>query len=117
MSAEEVQPIGPIAHEAIEGIKQRAKERSMSKTDEQVLAERDDAEMIRRPHLWPTPGLLPIKRPQEQGLPQPAVLGYDRGEIVVLENMTVMGTSLGRDVVQHRFTDAEDVLMQGWVVD
>lgn len=118
----EPQRIDKVANEAIQRIKDMAQETTMALTDEEVLYHRVDAEMMRRPRLWPTDGLLPLKRKKESGgLPQVAVLRLDRSSgtevFEVHENMSMMGVSFDGEVIVHRYEDPESILMEGWIVD
>lgn len=106
----------------------------MTLTDQEVIERREDAEMLQRPHLWPHPQLLPVKKPgwRDSGV-VPAVK-YDGRLRVYHANFVEMGlraqamakeagtpgTSLGDLLAEYEYTEYTDawaVVDDGWVVD
>lgn len=91
---------------------------SSSKTDDQVVDDMDDVEMMRRPHLWPLGSMLPLKREPAKGGPlETAVLRhpYEADGYEVAEGMTVFG-ALG-EVVHRIYASPEEIAADGWRVD
>jgi len=86
--------------------------------DEQVLKDRNDIEMMKRPHLWPM-GRLPLKRqhPEDDYRMQTA-LAYPPdadGAMVIIVNGNLFGGH--GDEVTENYIDAEGVSDAGWRVD
>ena len=85
------------------------------KTDEEVKAERDDAEMMKRPHMWPNL-VLPLKRIRD-GLMETAVIWGvpEEGEPWILhEGVTMFDNKLGNQV---KYASPEAIVQSGWRVD
>jgi hypothetical protein len=85
-------------------------------TDQEVLNRKQDAEMIRRPHLWPHM-VLPLKRTYS-GL-ETAVVRDVRpdGAVLVEENTTLFGPVGDEKPTMRTYLDAEAVVDAGWRVD
>lgn len=86
------------------------------KSDEEVLKTHDDAEMMCRPHLWQS-NALPLKRPRDNDLPQLAMLVREGDLFLLYENQSIMGISFDGEIIEHEFTNADDILALGWQVD
>jgi len=89
----------------------------MAITDNEVIATRNDAEMMSRPHLWQTRA-LPLKRPRHDGqLPETAVLlrPEDGQPLQLIENDTLFGP-LG-DTKLCLFQRVDQIVAAGWMVD
>jgi hypothetical protein len=84
-----------------------------SLTDAQVLSGKDDAEMMKRDHLWPHV-MLPLKRIKD-GMLETAVLCNPGPPWQIVENATIFGAS-GQTKVTH-FKSAEEIVAAGWRVD
>lgn len=81
-----------------------------------MLATKNDAEMIRRPHLWPHM-YLPLKRVRDSFLETAVVEGLtEKGEVVVHENTTIFG-SVGENENRVVYPTPEAVVAAGWIVD
>jgi hypothetical protein len=82
-----------------------------TKTDEQVVADRDDLLMLQRPHLWPHVGVLPLKRRGD--IANTGYITADKPTRVYLGNLFLRGLSgTFRD-----YADAQAIVDDGWVVD
>jgi hypothetical protein len=103
-------------HEAIKGsidrVKELARQHGEKLDDEQVISLKNSAEMIRRPHLWPHPNRLPLKK---AGTFEVATLERATEGYLVLENLSLFGP-VGT-VTPHIFKDPEDIVLAGWIVD
>jgi hypothetical protein len=85
-----------------------------SKNDEEVLRTLDDLEMMRRPHLWPTPDTLCLKNPrlvQESGWPSFAVLYFDSEGYYFLPELDKKKAREGGDELLR------ELIEEGWLVD
>lgn len=85
-------------------------------SDEQVKAEHNDAEMMKRPHLWPLT-VLPLKRRPSDGVGiDTAILVHPpepgRPWSIQLGNMFAPSTGRVRE-----YETAEAIVADGWVVD
>jgi hypothetical protein len=89
-------------------------------TDQEVIAQRNSAEMIRRCHLWPH-SVLPLKRTRKDDDP----LWYDTavivsvtpcGKVAVVEGTTIFGP-ISEEPRQVLYDSPEAVVAAGWVVD
>lgn len=88
-------------------------------TDQEVLDKKADAEMIRRPHLWPLM-VLPLKRyNREHGGLDTALVRDVRedGAVLVEEDTTLFGPVGDMEPTMRTFQDAEAVVDAGWRVD
>lgn len=99
------------------------------KTDEQVIESNDDAEMLRRPHLWPGPsGIVFLKfradsLTDKSNLSAVAATWHENlGFIhpsqplrVWLGNVLVPPEDGGRDCLDYGAP--EDIIADGWEVD
>lgn len=91
-------------------------------TDEQVLASRDDLEMMRRPHLWPAGNyLLPLKHRSElqsNGLRRTAILFHFGNDFGLLEDGNILLLSPA-DVERINWADEHILpeINQDWMVD
>jgi hypothetical protein len=83
------------------------------KSDAQVKADMDDAEMMKRDHLWPHT-MLPLKRIVDGNL-ETAVLCNPGPPWLIVENATIFG-AIGQTKVAH-FKSAEEIVAAGWRVD
>lgn len=85
-------------------------------TDEQVIAQRCDREMMVRPHLWQHGPVLPLKR--GHGHEQEVACFYnplDRADFVLDVNLSLFGP-IG--VVERKtYPTVDAVLADGWIVD
>jgi hypothetical protein len=81
-------------------------------TDDEVLETRNDLEMMRRPHLWPSPGRLPVKR--EAGSRGRL---YDCGLLLEGGGPTVHPGPDGTVTEPLGYETLEKLLADGWVVD
>lgn len=88
----------------------------MNMTDQEVITNKNDAEFIKRPHLWPHEA-LPLKKAWDGDDLPIGVLIYKHEQIVVLENMSIMGISFGQEVIERTYATAEEVVADGWRVD
>jgi hypothetical protein len=87
------------------------------KTDEQVRTDHDDAEMMKRPHLWPYV-VLPLKRIRDGALETAVFVNppLDDGEKwKIIADVTIYdGHEPGRPV---EYDSAEAIVADGWKVD
>lgn len=85
------------------------------KTDEQVKDEQDDAEMMKRPHLWPGV-VLPLKRYHE-GTLQTAVLIHPpaEGEVWMISLTNMFNPDPNAPAMVY--DSAETIVANGWRVD
>jgi hypothetical protein len=81
------------------------------KTDEQVLADRDDVQMLQRPHLWPHGGYLPLKRKGQ--IANEGYVAAARPTRVYLGNIYMRAFS----APFQDYADAEAIVDDGWMVD
>lgn len=93
---------------------------TMTPEEEQILADRDDLEMMKRPHLWPIPHLLPLKKRSSDSvgvLLDPAEALTGNGEVIVaLVNIAAFATGV-QDFGTSTYPDLEAVLADDWIVD
>lgn len=97
------------------------------KTDSEVLVDRDDLEMMKRPHLWPKqslvgePGVLCLRRRNPTKVAAGDPFPYDYGRLRAdSSRVYVLGNTLDTmlDVVGHEdYDSAEAVFAAGWAVD
>lgn len=87
----------------------------MTLSDDEVVAQRSDVEMIKRPHLWPH-FYLPLKKSRDGGYDTAYVINYipESGQVIVQENSTIFTPDTGTRGV---YDCPESVLAQGWIVD
>lgn len=80
-------------------------------TDEEV----NDAEMIRRPHLWPCWPYLPVKNPRQQtdGWPKLGLIFTGMPTTVVLTDLI----SCDMDAEKKQYETVEALVADGWMVD
>lgn len=97
---------------------------SRDKPDDQVLADMDDAEMIRRPHLWPWGDRLPLKRHKLLGGIDHGLLlrvladPHGDGELLLAEGVLANGQpQKGHDVTWQTYASPESIVAAGWTVD
>lgn len=97
---------------------------SADKSDDQVVRDMDDAEMIRRKHLWPLVDRLPLKRYRPLGGLDLALLGkmladpHGDGTWLLAENMDVTGKPQhGRTVNWRTYSSPEAIVKAGWMID
>ena len=85
------------------------------KDDATVLSTQDDAEMMKRPHLWPHM-LLPLKRTTDDHPGSQLETGYlsNPGPPWVVVLGTIWG---GPEGGTHEYRTAEEVAADGWRVD
>lgn len=94
----------------------------MTPEEEQILADRDDLEMMKRPHLWPIPHLLPLKRYRGSDnelavLLDPAEAVTGNGEVIVaLVSIAQFATGV-QDFGTSTYPDLEAVVADEWIVD
>jgi hypothetical protein len=99
-------------------------------TDEEVMAERQDVEIMRRRHLWPYGSFLPLKHRvavNAYGIPRTAVLCYSNSDprqkrtyIFLPEvNMYTIPAAIWTDPTRYR-TGGEallfEIILEGWIV-
>ena len=83
------------------------------KDDSSVVADHDDAEMMKRPHLWPHL-LLPLKRRKSDGgFPETGYIG-DPGPPGIVVLGTIWGGPEGGTL---EYATPEEAVADGWVVD
>lgn len=83
--------------------------------DDVVIAERNDAEMMKRGHLWPHM-LLPLKRWEDDhpgAFPQTGFL-TNPGPPWIITIGTIWGGAEGGEMT---YASAEEAVADGWVVD
>jgi hypothetical protein len=86
-------------------------------TDEQVISQKNDAEMIRRAWLWPQT-LLPLKRIHDGEIDTAVVCRITSdGRVYVIEGTTIFGPVTDKIPTRRIFRDAEAVVADGWRVD
>ena len=90
-------------------------------TDDQILNNRDDENMIISPHLWPISSVLPLKHRYQRDEKGWAKLGF----VLRVNPLYVYVGCLdvyfsGGDISQlpaERFRSAKEMVEKGWVVD
>jgi hypothetical protein len=86
-------------------------------TDAEVVEQRNDAEMMRRPHLWPSHPYLPLKRrpPLEDDSQNLGLLADNSGPMltVLIGNLFASKDTAPR--IEYESADA--VVADGWIVD
>jgi hypothetical protein len=86
-------------------------------TDQQVIDQHHHAQMIRRPHLWPLAGLLPLTRgPVDFETSSTDDYGWiiDPHDEPIAVYLGVMGFSPIRRI---EYPSAEAIVADGWIVD
>jgi hypothetical protein len=88
----------------------------MAITDEQVLRDKLDLEMIERPHLWPGFRVLFLQRPAK-GAIQTAMCIKDTSAYIVCAYVwpKTRDEPVTREIIEY--PDAAAVRADGWVVD
>lgn len=99
-------------------------------TDREVIETRDDAEMMRRPQLWPSKPILSIKRYKDgqgheaqepSGLPELGTILEGHGSKVFLGSMACVEVALVEqrldDIGYTEYPSYEAIVADGWVVD
>lgn len=90
----------------------------MTKSDDEVVSEPDDLEMMKRPHLWPLDGYLPIKRYVESDHGRLELETAILVRIIVNGQLTVLkGFFEDRDTDRVLYDSHEAIVAEGWVVD
>lgn len=88
------------------------------KTDTRVVESRDDAEMMRRPNLWPRWPVLPLKRRSaETGFPETGML-VEASDVPL--TTVLVGTIFDADVFalpRKEYESADAIVADGWIVD
>lgn len=94
----------------------------MAVTDEQVIRERLDLEMLERPHLWPTVlrGMVCVYVKQRGDLGGRRRSGpcfrHDDGSYTVMSHDWEVEEAIPK-VESYHYNSAEAVLAGGWIVD
>lgn len=85
------------------------------KTDEEVKRQRDDAQMMRRDHLWPQM-CLPLKRHKDGDLETAVLLSppAEGEKWSILEGGNLFDLRRGRPV---EYDSPEAIVAAGWLVD
>jgi hypothetical protein len=82
-------------------------------TDADVIATRNDVEMIKRPHLWPVWPFLPLKR--RTGDPDIGFMVAGTGFIVRCGNL--LSAAQWRQMDSISYPTAEAIVAERWIVD
>lgn len=88
-------------------------------TDDEVISGMVHHEMMRRVHLWPQ-GVLPVKRPQGDRLPDIATLHIEvehGSRVYVLQVGNNLHAGPLGEVTVERYPSPEHIVARGWVVD
>lgn len=86
------------------------------KPDAVVLSERDDAEMMKRPNLWPAWPILPLKRKKGPGESEEGFIADSlQPNRVYLANMFMIGVI--NPLPFQDYDSPEAIVADGWKVD
>jgi len=90
----------------------------MSRSDQEILDDRDSVEMMRRPNIWPQWPILPLNKGRLPALQEGLYLdaeGYEN--TVVLCNLFLFDGGKMESYEKVKYDSIEAVVADGWEVD